>query len=89
MLVTINTPAYIPEVEAKYRDMDASFNADFFEDDLRKFAASINIDYLGLQKIFRASHETKGIPLHWGHWNYQGHQAVGKALADKLRSTIH
>lgn len=88
MLVTINTPAYISEVEAKYRDMDASFNMNFFEDDLRKFADSINIEYLGLQRIFRDSYETNGIVLHWGHWNYQGHQVVGKVLADKLRSII-
>jgi len=88
MLVTIDTPAYLPEMEAKNKDMDASFNANFFEDDLKKFAASINIDYLGLQRIFRESYEKKKVHLHWGHWNYQGHQVVGKALADKLRSII-
>lgn len=90
MLVTINDgDTYLPEVEKKYKSINATFNASFFEDDLREYAKSLNIEYLGLQSIFRESYKNSGVLLHWGHWNYQGHQIVAEALYDKLNKIIH
>ena len=45
MLITIDTDAYIPEVEKRYKAIDPTFDANFFEEDLRNYAASLNIDY--------------------------------------------
>ena len=88
MLATISTAAYKPEIEQKYRAIDPSFNANFFEDDLREFAGTLKIDYLGLQRTFRQSYEKTGESLHWGHWNYQGHEVVADVLSDKLKGII-
>jgi len=88
MLVTLDIQAYIPEVEKKYKLIDSTFNADFLEDDLRAFAKSINVVYLGLQRIFRQSFENMGVSLHWEHWNYEGHKVVANALTEKLKSFI-
>jgi hypothetical protein len=89
MLVTIDNPAYIPEVEEEYKSIDPTFNANFFEDDLSDFARLLGIDYLGLQRIFTEAYKTKKIPLHWGHWNYEGHRVVADALSRKLGATIY
>ena len=87
MLVTVDMPTiYIPENEKKYKTIDPSFNANFFEDDLRNYAASLNIEYLGLQRIFKIVYENTGVPLHWAHWNYHGHRVVANALVNKLKS---
>jgi len=91
MLVTININAYIPEVERQYKLIDSTFNRNFFEDDSRDFARSINVDYLGLQRIFRQSFENTGVYLRWrpGHWNYEGHKVVADALTNKLNSILY
>jgi len=89
MLITINTNAYIPEVENKYKLIDPTFNPNFFEDDLGNFTQSINVEYLGLQRKFRESYENRGVFLHWRHWNYEGHKVVANMLADKLKSIIY
>jgi hypothetical protein len=86
MLSVIDISSYLPENEQKYKSIDPSFNTSFFEDDLKTFAESISADYLGLQKLFRKSYENNHIPLHWGHWNYEGHKVVARGLADKLNS---
>jgi len=91
MLVTIDIAAYVPEIEKKYKTIDPTFDAYFFEDDLKSFANNINIEYIGLQRIFRRYFENTGSYLHWeqykGHWNYEGHKVVSNALIHKL-STI-
>jgi len=89
MLVTIDIDAYKPERERYYKNIDPTFDANFFENDLMQFSKSINIEYIGLQRIFRKYYETTGTPLHWGHWNYEGHEVVANALTDKLRSIIY
>jgi hypothetical protein len=88
ILVTINTNAYIPKVEEQYKALDPTFDANFFEDDLKKYAISINIEYIGLQTIFRQAYEKDGIPLHWEHWNYQGNKLVTNALVNKLKTVV-
>lgn len=89
MLVTIDIPSYIPEIEKRYKYIDLTFDANFFEDDLRSYAGLLKIEYIGLQRIFRQFYENTGVPLHWGHWNYEGHKVVANALADKLESIIY
>ena len=88
MLVTVDFDAYIPEIEEKYRAIDPTFNANYFEDDLRSYAASLNIEYMGLQRLFRKTFENTKTPLRWGHWNYKGHQVVADELVGKLKSII-
>lgn len=89
MLVTTDiSEAYIPGLENKYKSIDSTFNANFFEDDLGNYAASLNIEYLGLQRIFRQAYENTGVPLHWYHWNYEGHKVVADTLTNKLRSIL-
>jgi hypothetical protein len=88
MLVCQDTEAYLPDCEKRWRAMDATFNAFFFEDDLRDYAASLGVEYLGLQRVFRESYLRNRVPLHWGHWNYDGHRVVADALANKLWSFL-
>lgn len=88
MLAVINTDAYMPEIEKRYRTINPTFNANFFENNLQKFAKAQNIKYLGLQRIFRQFFEDTNVSLHWGHWNYEGHRAVANALVGKLKSHI-
>ena len=88
MLVTIDTDAYIPKIEEKYKYIDPTFDANFFEDDLKNYATSLSIEYLGLQRIFRQAYENTSVSLHWGHWNYEGHKVVASALSGKLKSII-
>ena len=88
VLVTIDSDAYIPEVEKMYKAIDPTFDANYFEDDLKDFAISLNIEYLGLQRIFKQAYQNTSVPLHWGHWNYEGHKVVSNALTDKLKSII-
>lgn len=88
MLVTLPTSKYNLEKEKEYMAIDPTYNINFFEDDMREYAKSINIEYLGLGRIFRA-YEEKGIPLFWNHLNYEGHRVVADVLYNKLRSVIH
>lgn len=88
MLVTIDIKAYIPEYEEAYMEIDPSFNACYFEDDMGELADSLDIEYLGLQRIFRDAYMRIGEPLHWGHWNYRGHAVVGGALAEYLEAAM-
>ncbi|MBI5675295.1 MAG: SGNH/GDSL hydrolase family protein [Nitrospirae bacterium] len=90
MLVTIdNGSTYLPNVEGQYKAMDATFNVNFFEDDLSEYAKSLDIEYIGLQRVFRESYQNNSVLLHWGHWNYEGHKLVAEALSDKLNNIIH
>lgn len=88
VLVSLNMRYYIPELEKELTIVDPTFNVNFFEDDLRDFARSHDMDYLGLQRIFRESYQKIGSALHWAHWNYQGHKVVADALTDKLTGII-
>lgn len=87
MLITIDTsPLYILENEKRNKSIDSTFDANFFEDDLRNYATSLSIDYLGLQRIFRQAYEKNPVPLHWFHWNYEGHKVVAEALSAKIKN---
>jgi hypothetical protein len=93
VLVTLDIQAYVPEVENQLKLVDSTFNSNFFEDHLKDFAESIDIEHLGLQRIFRQSFVDTGVHLHWGkdwkswgHWNYEGHEVVAEALTNKLKA---
>ncbi|MBN2144936.1 MAG: SGNH/GDSL hydrolase family protein [Candidatus Aureabacteria bacterium] len=86
MLAVIDINSYLFENERKYKSIDSSFNSFFFEDDLKHFSESMKVDYLGLQRIFQKSYESNHVPLHWGHWNYEGHKVVSDALVNKLKA---
>lgn len=99
MLVTTDTPAYLPEIEERYRKIDETFDPYFFDEDSRKFSNSLSIPYLGLQKPFRETYFKAGLPLHWkvgspwsysgqGHWNYSGHEVVAENLAVYLKKLL-
>ena len=82
---------YHPDLEREYKKIDPTFDPNFFEDDLKEYARSINIEYLGLQRIFEQASREVGLSYHWrsdGHWNYQGHRLVANALVDKLKASI-
>lgn len=89
MVVTTDTHAYLPENHRKYESLDSTFDANFFDDDMRDFAVSLGADYLGLERVFRQACEERGAPLHWAHWNYAGHKVVAAALASTLESIIY
>lgn len=72
MLVVIDTPAYLPEIEAEYRKRDALFNPVFFENDLAALASELAIPYLSRQTPFRKMYLETGEPLHWNYWTYEG-----------------
>lgn len=80
-----------PDFEGTYKKIDKTFNPYFFEDNLQMYALSINIEYLGLQRIFQQAFLKTGLIYHWeknGHWNYEGHRLVAEALVDKLKYSI-
>jgi hypothetical protein len=89
VFVTIETQAYLPENERRYRSLDPTFDPNFFDDDMGNFATSLGADYLGLERVFRQAYEERDAPLHWAHWNYAGHRAVATALASKLEPIIY
>lgn len=89
LLLCLNDQTYKPEAEAQYAHIDSTFDAYFFEDDLQRYADSLHVDFLGLQRVFRQAYMEKGEALHWGHWNYLGHRVVAGALSEKLRGILH
>ena len=91
MLVCVDIEGYRPEVEARWRRLDPSVNVNFFEDDLARYAGSLGIEYVGLQRAFRRSYQESGTPLHfgtWGHWNPRGHELVADIMVRKLQAEI-
>jgi len=89
MLVTVDNEAYIDKMENQFKQIDPTFNPNWFEDDMQQFASSIDVEYLGLQRVFRSAYAEKGIPLHWGHWNYEGHEVAANAIVEKLKTIIN
>ena len=69
-------------------DIDPTFNLEYIENDMLKFAKSINVEYLGLQSVFMQAYEKENINYHWDHWNYEGHKLVADALEKKLITNI-
>ncbi len=72
MLVNIDLPWYAPEVERKFKSVDPSFSADFFEKDLRSFAEAKGLLFLDLQDLFRQRYLATGKTLHFKYWDTLG-----------------
>lgn len=87
MLVSIAS-IYKPEDIVKYRSIDPTFNEDFFDYDLKKYATSIGVEYLGLQNSFKEFYKREKKSLNWVHWNYLGHSLVAKVLSQKLKTIL-
>jgi hypothetical protein len=88
MLVTIDTLGWKASDARCLQTTDATFNPFYYEDELRAFALSENIHYLGLQREFSRDWEKNRRELHWGHWNYEGHRLVAALLADKIAAIL-
>ena len=41
------------KIEKSCKTIDPTFDANFLEDDLKDYATSLNVEYLGLQRLFR------------------------------------
>jgi lysophospholipase L1-like esterase len=66
------------------RAIDPTFDAGFFDRDLSALADSLGVDYIGLQDVFAKRFSENGRPLHWAHWNYEGHRVVADTLSHAL-----
>jgi hypothetical protein len=68
-----------------HREVDPSFDENFFGRDLGKFSALHGIDFLNLQLPFVEFFRRSSLPIvEDGHWNLTGHQIVSDALYTKL-----
>ncbi len=90
ILVSIELPTFIPEEERKMLERDSTFASAFFDDDLQKYADSLGIVFVGLQRPAREYYRVTGKPIQWicgdelGHWNYDGHRFVAEQLAASI-----
>lgn len=87
-LLVCGSSAYEPRDVSRFREVEPSFDADFFERDLASYADSLGVEYLGLQSLFRAQADSGGQPLHWGHLSYRGHRVVAQALANAVDEIV-
>ena len=100
ILVNIATPAYLPEMELRYKSLDPTFDPNFFDKDMKLLADSMGAGFIGLQNIFHDIYQKENKDLNWefsgnpedrnnpmeiGHWNYEGHKLIGKILGDKFK----
>jgi hypothetical protein len=88
MLVTINSPGWKSTDAECLRSKDATFDPFYFDDELSALASAKKITHLGLQREFRKDWEKNPRELHWGHWNYEGHELVAALLADKIANLV-
>ncbi len=88
MLVVLNSRAYLPEVEEELKAVDPTFDLFYFDDDMKRFADALNVPSIGLQRVFREDYQRNGVPLLWGHWNYEGHKVVADALVNELKPIL-
>lgn len=72
VLVNIDLPSYIPDVEQKFKKIDPSFNTRFYDQDLEQFSKSLNIPFIGLEKIFSDKYLKTGTALHFKYWDELG-----------------
>jgi hypothetical protein len=88
LLLVCGSWAYKTDDLARRTKDDPSFDMRFFESDLGTMADSLGVAYLGLQSVFENHYQTNRRPLHWEHWNYEGHRLVAESLAGKLETLI-
>jgi len=85
-LLVCNDWAHTPGQIDRYRAIDPTFDPGVIEASLRAHADSLDIDFLGLQEVFRTTYELDGVFRHWDHWNYDGHRLVAENFCAKLES---
>ncbi len=76
--------AYEADDVAQLRARDPSVDPDYFDRDLATLADTSAFGFVPLTTAFAERDRAAGKPLHWAHWNYDGHRLVGEALADSL-----
>lgn len=74
MLVNIDLPSYMPELETKFKNADRTFDPLFFDHDLQSFARSEKFDFIGLDNIFHQHYQQNQRPLHFKYWDTLGTQ---------------
>jgi hypothetical protein len=80
--VLMSVPLVYEDAEiVQLRALDPAFDPEYFDRDLAALADSSEFAFLPLTSAFSARHRVVGSPLHWAHWNYQGHRLVGELLA--------
>lgn len=83
--VLTSVPLVYQDTEiAQLRDIDASFDAAYFDRDLAAMADTSGFAFVPLTEAFAARWRKTGEPLHWAHWNYRGHRLVGELLAEAV-----
>jgi hypothetical protein len=83
-LLICASAVYKPDDQESKRGIDPTFKADFFNIDLRAYADSLHIDFLGLHQPFESHYRTTKRSLSWAHWNYEGHRVVADELVHKI-----
>jgi hypothetical protein len=74
MLVNIDLPSYMPEVHAKFKNADPSFDPLFFDRDLQAFSFTEGFDFIGLEETFRKQYLKDEKILHFKYWDTLGTQ---------------
>ena len=87
-LLVCGDSVHDPEEARRYEEIDDTFDADFFDGDLRSFADSIGVGYLGLQEPFRRAAADDRGPLHWAHWSYAGHRVIAGEITEMVRRIV-
>ncbi len=82
--MAIQTRAYDPNVARRLTSRDPTFRPEYFQDDMRRYAQDLGLEYVGLETAFRQAYEANQARLTWMHWNYRGHQVVADVLSRKL-----
>ena len=91
VLVTLDNPAYEPQVAEKIRHQAPSFDPYCIENDMAQVAHRSGVYHLGLQSVFADAYSRNKIDLHWpidGHWNAAGNRIAGQALANTLERVL-
>lgn len=89
VVVVLPLPAYMPQLNRRFVDLDITFDHYWFVNDLSAFAAKNRMGVLSLEKPFTEAYAAQPSSLNWrdiGHWTYAGHQLVAGVLGDWFRS---
>ena len=91
VLVTLDNPAYQPQVAEKLRRDAPTLDPNCIENDMEKVGDDSGAYHLGLQSVFVEAYAKNKIDLHWpldGHWNAAGNRVAGEALAKTLEMVL-
>lgn len=73
--------AYDAESVERLREVDPTFDPDYFDRDLAALADRRAFRFIPMRGVFEAYHRATGRALHWQHWNYDGHRLVATLVA--------